>query len=221
MIHGCIADEYGYFDHAEYNITTPIGPELRINPCPYGYNMRLLDQVYGFDESTGKYVANYTNLLEIQQLNCHANTGSFRIKFRDDVSGIILANDTTTYGLQRILTNMQKVGQVNVTISDDYTDGLICSYDNPRDVRITFLSEFGSHIPLLQITDDQVTNVVDIFSSLSFSRIQRGSDDGLLECSGHGDCDVNTGRCMCYPFYGTSDGQGNPGVRGDCGYHQI
>jgi hypothetical protein len=37
------------------------------------------------------------------------------------------------------------------------------------------------------------------------------------ECSGRGLCDTETGRCACFGGFGSSDGFGNAGERGDCG----
>lgn len=38
------------------------------------------------------------------------------------------------------------------------------------------------------------------------------------ECSNHGICNYATGICDCFDGYGSSDGFGNVGTRGDCGY---
>ena len=42
-----------------------------------------------------------------------------------------------------------------------------------------------------------------------------------MECSGRGLCSRDTGTCACFPGYGSSDGQGGPGDRGDCGYSRA
>ena len=45
--------------------------------------------------------------------------------------------------------------------------------------------------------------------------------EGTLEnhvCSDRGLCDTATGTCTCFPGYGSSDGAGGEGKRGDCGY---
>jgi hypothetical protein len=67
MIFGCLADEYGYRSDTEYDINaglfhvaSPVGSGLSQNVCPYGYNKRLLDQVYGFNQTSGQYASNYT-----------------------------------------------------------------------------------------------------------------------------------------------------------------
>jgi hypothetical protein len=39
-----------------------------------------------------------------------------------------------------------------------------------------------------------------------------------IECSGRGHCDILTGTCKCFRGYGSSDGLGNMGDFGDCGF---
>lgn len=39
------------------------------------------------------------------------------------------------------------------------------------------------------------------------------------ECSGRGYCNRQTGHCTCYSKFGSSDGKGAEGDRGDCGYY--
>lgn len=46
--------------------------------------------------------------------------------------------------------------------------------------------------------------------------VQGSKED--LPCSGRGRCDTQTGICHCYTGYFTSDGRGEEGIRGDCGY---
>lgn len=70
--------------------------------------------------------------------------------------------------------------------------------------------------------------------SLAFTIVksQEGSKENA-HCSNRGSCDTHTvriaykminylictqGSCQCYENYATSDGNGNAGSRGDCGY---
>jgi len=39
-----------------------------------------------------------------------------------------------------------------------------------------------------------------------------------LECNGYGYCNPDIGMCTCIDGYKSSDGNGNEGHRGDCGY---
>ena len=45
------------------------------------------------------------------------------------------------------------------------------------------------------------------------------SNQENLECSGRGLCDRGTGNCRCHIGFSSSNGLGNGGPRGDCGYY--
>jgi hypothetical protein len=47
--------------------------------------------------------------------------------------------------------------------------------------------------------------------------VQDGTTE-YTECSGRGVCDYSHGTCDCFDNFVSSDGIGNPGFRGDCGY---
>lgn len=47
----------------------------------------------------------------------------------------------------------------------------------------------------------------------------QGGTKDAQECSSRGYCNRLTGHCMCYSKFGSSDGQGNYGDLGDCGYY--
>ena len=52
---------------------------------------------------------------------------------------------------------------------------------------------------------------------LTVSEDQAGGKEDL-ECNGRGSCSASTGVCTCDALFETSDGQGNAGYLGDCGY---
>ena len=40
-------------------------------------------------------------------------------------------------------------------------------------------------------------------------------------CADHGLCNYETGICNCFDQMTSSDGQGNAGTKGDCGFRNI
>eukprot|EP00600_Ochromonadales_sp_CCMP1393_P008969 CAMPEP_0174963692 /NCGR_PEP_ID=MMETSP0004_2-20121128/5468_1 /TAXON_ID=420556 /ORGANISM="Ochromonas sp., Strain CCMP1393" /LENGTH=1166 /DNA_ID=CAMNT_0016212339 /DNA_START=204 /DNA_END=3703 /DNA_ORIENTATION=+ len=216
QIFGCLADEYGYLKtkHEIYNISTATGPALSEYQCPFGYNPRLLDAWYTANASTTVLQANYTNNLEIQEIYCHADGGTFQLSFRGETSRTIYAN-SSAYELQQTLEEMRTVGHVNVTYESGQS--VLCSITDVYRPNVTFLSELGL-IPLLGVENKQVTGYPE---EVTIKRVQTGSAAGLRECSGLGECDRATGHCLCNPYQGASNGIGGQGPRGDCGNNLI
>ncbi|CAK4894744.1 unnamed protein product [Aphanomyces euteiches] len=82
---------------------------------------------------------------------------------------------------------------------------------------ITFTQDFGA-LPLLVIVDQALTLSGQSQQGKSIvSRIQAGTKENAV-CSNHGTCNYNTGVCHCGFGFGSSNGYGQPGNRGDCGY---
>lgn len=53
---------------------------------------------------------------------------------------------------------------------------------------------------------------------LNSAKSERGTRE-YVTCSDHGICDHSSGRCNCFDGYKSSDGLGNSGSIGDCGYN--
>jgi hypothetical protein len=219
-IQGCKADEYGYFfedfrsttDY--YNITSHQDILVDNYDCPMGYNMRLTYTSYY--NSSSYYgtntTANHTNHREIQQLQCDAYQGYFRLSFRGKSSGILYANSSEST-LLHTLESIPSIGAISIAM----TASTVCLSSQTTYTNITFLSEVGN-IPLLQIEEDLLGGRT---GRLYVNRIQRGISGDLFECSGHGNCNRKTGECQCWEGYGPSDGLGNAGKRADCGYSWV
>ncbi len=129
---------------------------------------------------------------------------------------------------------------LNDTIRNENKEG-ICSRVRDRTIKITFISEIGN-IPLLEVNKDELYGNVGITRSqtryslthsltyllayslthlLTHSRTHSYSTGWLYECSNRGICNRSTGECECFPNWGSSNGIGEVGERGDCGYNLI
>jgi hypothetical protein len=116
------------------------------------------------------------------------------------------------------------IGQVSIS-SDDGADTSVATVCNTATaasaVTIEFLTELSDQ-PLLVMTED-ANNPLSLSSGsviFSISETRKGSGR-FLECSGKGSCNRQTGVCECWPYWGSSDGRGNEGNRGDCGFNLI
>ena len=57
-----------------------------------------------------------------------------------------------------------------------------------------------------------------MFSLIDPSLLSMKGERDYVECSNRGTCDYTTGTCTCYNGFKSSDGYGNSGTIGDCGY---
>ena len=76
---------------------------------------------------------------------------------------------------------------------------------------IEFVTE-GGDVPMLTITEVSTAG-----GAMSMSEDTKGTRE-VVECANRGICETGSGRCKCALQYGSSDGQGNAGRLGDCGY---
>jgi hypothetical protein len=167
-----------------------------------GYDCSLFLCPFGDDPSTLGQVN------EVQILSCTDQDlqGSVIISFRQQ-SSISISATATSSQVAQALSNVPSIGAVNVVPVDGVTDSL-CTTSGNR-FSVTFLQAHG-HLPLMTY---QVTRL-DVFD---ITELVAGTTENL-ECSGRGICDRSIGICNCFIGYGSSDGQGNAGIIGDCGH---
>ena len=196
-IYGCVGDEYGYFPGTLSNITSYQGSKSHLRECPFGLDSRDLNGL------------SYAK--EVQQFTCHATGGTFTVQFRGFTSASISAT-ATTQDFASTLSSLPVIGNVTIKmLSSSSVPNQICSSGgNSGD--ITFVTVVGL-TPLLKIATNLLTGGTGV---INFVRSVAGSGT-LIECSGHGNCDRTSGECKCYDTYGTSNGAGDTGLRGDCG----
>lgn len=119
----------------------------------------------------------------------------------------------------------------NVKVTFSQAHGTMCQI-KPNIVTVEFVDQFGAQYPLVPqydaafeaaggsvlVSADGVTRFTDV-SGVEF-KSTKGSKESDL-CSNRGYCDLSSGVCACYEtngdVYGSSDGYGKAGARGDCG----
>lgn len=149
---------------------------------------------------------------EVQMLTCTGTIGYFSLKFRD-VATPQLPWSVTASVLQSAISALSTVGSVTVTYSDTSAT-TACRTTGSNKIRVEFLNDFGDLPPLRWILDGSLTMTISVDGA---DGSQRGTKENAI-CSNRGLCNSATGQCKCIYGFTSSDGYGNEGSRGDCGY---
>jgi hypothetical protein len=158
-------------------------------------------------------------LNEIQQLSCtdSDDSGTIQFSFRDE--SVSLAVTSTVSNLEAALNSLSTVNGVSVSYNDSGiyvgapgldADALQLCRSTGQLIDIEFLSPTGN-VPQVQVSGSQVDG------DLSVSTIQDGTKE-YITCSGRGLCNHAAGVCECFAGYASSNGQGEVGTLGDCGF---
>ena len=209
-LHACLPDRYGYWSTS--NITSGFPSQLT---CPYGYNIRSIDE-----RDRNKTAANYTNYQEQQQIKCKADSGYFTLSFRGKTSAKIYPT-YTSYEMAQVLSAVPTIGPVRIVTSTSSATDAVCDASThlSRYITIYFQNVVGS--ASLLSSDVSELRWRSRAGRITINRVQASTSYGLMECSGMGKCNRETGVCECWPHWVTSDGFGNRGQRGDCGISDI
>lgn len=140
-------------------------------------------------------------------------------------SAVSVTSQTTNADIANALSTIPQLNSATsqwTNIQFDITGNVqkICDPSYASSYTIRLLSDYGN-MPFLEMIDTTGSGVIT-FSTNAGSK-------QLYECSRNGYCDRNIGRCNCFEHktavtgqsaYRTmsSDGNGNPGGNGDCGY---
>jgi hypothetical protein len=219
MVHGCSCD-------AGYE-----GWDCALRRCPRGDDPMTVGQ------------SDERQLLRCD-LSPNAGSGAarFTLSFRGATTRPFGAGATADV-LQAALEELPTIGRVGVAYSSGSTlcDNSFASVAAPsvppsgNIVTITFLTEHGD-VPSLVVLDargralgadsnyvfiavdgDTLTYTTSTSPSTASVTSAVGSKEDA-ECSGRGKCNAGSGACTCYTGFGSSDGRGNEGATGDCGY---
>eukprot|EP01029_Cantina_marsupialis_P032301 TRINITY_DN9728_c0_g1_i1.p1 TRINITY_DN9728_c0_g1~~TRINITY_DN9728_c0_g1_i1.p1 ORF type:complete len:668 (-),score=245.26 TRINITY_DN9728_c0_g1_i1:220-2223(-) len=175
-----------------------------------GYNCALRSCPTGDDPRT------YEQVDEVQVMQCMIADGqTFTLTFRDQTTGNIDATATAAE-MKAAIELLTTVGTVSVELEDTKTQ--VCEASGATHAMITFMTEHGD-LPDMTATPSAGTINFDYGGTNAFTPVD--SVTGTKEeatCSNRGLCDTSTGTCTCFTQYGSSDGMGNAGSRGDCGH---
>ena len=182
-----------------------------------GYDCSLRSCPKGDDPST-IYQEN-----EVQHLACtdDDDDGTFRVSFRGEKTALLHATNTVDElkAALNALTTVEGV-KVEYTDVDIYVgatgldaDALQLCRASGQSVNIEFLAPTGD-VPLVKVDSG---DMMGISGSIDVTEHIKGTKE-YIDCSSRGLCDHTLGECECFAGYSSSDGQGGPGSRGDCGY---
>eukprot|EP00600_Ochromonadales_sp_CCMP1393_P009395 CAMPEP_0174968236 /NCGR_PEP_ID=MMETSP0004_2-20121128/8020_1 /TAXON_ID=420556 /ORGANISM="Ochromonas sp., Strain CCMP1393" /LENGTH=633 /DNA_ID=CAMNT_0016217443 /DNA_START=427 /DNA_END=2328 /DNA_ORIENTATION=+ len=166
---------------------------------------------------------------EVQLLLCSATQGTFNLYYNGEPSASI-PYTANAAAVKAALLRIPSLSGVKVTFSQIH--GSICQIQ-PNVVSIEFTEQFGPQNPLvpylsssfenaggrISISADGLTTFTDV--TLQTFESVKGTKESEI-CSNRGVCDLSDGVCSCYDTngdeYGSSDGYGHAGTRGDCGH---
>jgi len=150
---------------------------------------------------------------DVQLLECHADFGTFTLSFKRETTSPISVDASVTE-LTNAINALSSVGEVGVSWTGGIDRACVSSGNN---IQVTFLQDFGD-MPLLIPDGSNLGQTSGADTPIITSqKVVTGDKESDL-CSNHGTCDEATGVCDCLDDWMTSDGYGNAGSRGDCGY---
>ena len=154
---------------------------------------------------------------DVQLLECHADFGTFTLSFGKETTSPISVDSSVADVMNALNALPSLVGQ-DPKVSVSWTGGInqVCIASGNQ-IQVTFLQSFGD-LPLIIPDGTHLgqTSVADT-PIITAQKVITGDTESEV-CSNHGHCDETTGVCECLTDWMTSDGYGNAGTRGDCGY---
>ncbi|KDO33681.1 hypothetical protein SPRG_19293 [Saprolegnia parasitica CBS 223.65] len=144
----------------------------------------------------------------VQQVTCAASSGVFQLGFRGAYTDPLPFN-APVLEVQTALLSLSTIHGLSL----QYSHTGACVGGNS--MILTFTQDFGA-LPPVQLLDASLM----LTSPSSVTTLVPGTKEDA-ECANHGHCDTNQGVCVCARDYASSDGNGGPGNRGDCGYRRL
>lgn len=158
---------------------------------------------------------------EVQLIKCVASGGTFKLLYRTATSTDIQF-DTSPSVLREALVSSFQFEDLTVQYSSGSQACSPASATVKNVIRVTFSLVFGD-VPPLRVGPNALTGTSPMVQTAENGVAIDGvtSQMGTREravCSNKGYCNVELGVCVCATGYASSDGRGNVGNRGDCGY---
>lgn len=151
---------------------------------------------------------------EVQLLECHADGGTFTLSFKRETT-INIPFDANAAAVTKAINALPSLGGQQPKVAVSWTEGVACSASG-NNIQVSFLQDYGD-LPLLIPEGTRLTQTSGSAPLLTVQEVVTGTKESDI-CSNHGFCDEKKGICDCLDHWLTSDGQGNAGTRGDCGY---
>lgn len=197
-IQGCVCDVkyYAFANGVSGDVSDFEGFDCSKRTCPTGPNPI-------------KCPRRYNRRQTVTCVTSKAADAKFVLSFRDAKSDTIPGNAKAA-DVKAKLDAMTTIGSVKVTFKESKQDACGAS----QVVTVEFETEFGEIPKFKEVSKSGVTSLKIAELACTPTGCEYKTN---AVCSGAGICDSSTGLCKCFPGYTSSDGNGNPGTRGDCG----
>jgi hypothetical protein len=135
--------------------------------------------------------------------------------------------------LQTALNAIQGIGTLSISFSNPNSPVCNTAFNV---ITIRFLTNFGPQPPLVPVVSSAMSAAGGFVTVSAAGSVTLMDSSGKLysgvagtkendACSNRGYCEKANGICSCYntngDAYGSSDGYGVVGTRGDCGWEQL
>lgn len=176
-----------------------------------GYDCSQRTCATGDDPLTGSQLNN------IHLLECHADFGTFTLSFGRETT-VPISVDASVTDMTSAINALSSLKGQQPKVAVSWTGGVDrACISSGNNIQVTFLQAFGD-IPLIipDGTNLGQTSGLDT-PIITAQQVVIGTKESDI-CSSNGTCDEDKGVCDCLDDWMTSDGYGNAGTRGDCGY---
>ena len=231
VLRGCVcgfADASPQVVPNAYSYQPYSGYDCSARTCPRGPDPQDPTTLHNYESKKG---------IEIQEIQCTLGESRIRINWRGASSRWIrwdtwVKDEDTPMewvakGYQSLETSLRIFNtsiplQIELIETNNST-GKWKRLCNPQNndgtiIRLYFLGSLGD-VPLMEIEVEDTT-IINSTSFIKNTEIQPGSIIGY-ECNRRGVCQrtgKQAGQCICQPQFGSSNGLGEDGPIGDCGY---